>query len=141
MQATEQRYSAYRLADADIAVVAYGSTARICRRAVDQVRSEGINAGLLRPITLWPFPVTAFQEQIPNVTKLLVVEMSEGQMIEDVRLALDCRLPVHFYGRSGGVVPAPSEIADKLRTLASGRERSGGKASGSASLPGGDGVE
>jgi len=129
MEQSEQRYATYRLEDAEIAIAAYGSTARICRRAIDLVRAEGIRAGMLRPISLWPFPVEAFRSEVCGVHRFLVVEMSHGQMVDDVRLALDCNVPVSFYGRSGGMVPSPVEIAEQLRLLAGvGKEQTGGGA-------------
>jgi 2-oxoglutarate ferredoxin oxidoreductase subunit alpha len=103
--------------DADIIVVAYGSTARIVKSAVDMARDEGIKAGVFRPITLWPYPEKELNEACKNVKKVLVVEMSMGQMIDDVKLALNCRIPVEFYGRTGGVVPSPIEILKKLKEM------------------------
>ncbi len=113
--AREQRWEAYRADDADVLVVAFGIAARIVRSAVDRVRAEGIAAGLIRPITLWPFPVAAF-DRTPR--RWLVVELNTGMMIEDVRLATAGRAPVEGYGRFGGVVPSPVEIANVLRTFA-----------------------
>lgn len=115
MQANEQRSVSYRLEDASLALVAYGSAARICRRAVDLARQEGIQAGLLRPVSLWPFPERAFRETADRVDAFLVVELSLGQMVEDVRLATNCVKPVSFFGRTGGVVPTPAEVLDEIR--------------------------
>lgn len=103
--------------DADIIVIAYGSTARIVKSAVDMARDEGIKAGVFRPITLWPYPEKELNEACKNAKKVLVVEMSMGQMIDDVKLALNCRIPVEFYGRTGGVVPSPIEILKKLKEM------------------------
>jgi 2-oxoglutarate ferredoxin oxidoreductase subunit alpha len=103
--------------DADIIVIAYGSTARIAKSAVDMARDEGIKAGVFRPITLWPYPEKELNEACKNAKKVLVVEMSMGQMIDDVKLALNCRIPVEFYGRTGGVVPSPIEILKKLKEM------------------------
>ena len=83
------------------------------------MREKGYKVGLIRPKTLWPFPNKAFKE-IPNAKNLLVVEMSLGQMVDDVKLACECKLPVDFYGRSGGMIPSPSEIANKAQELIGG---------------------
>jgi 2-oxoglutarate ferredoxin oxidoreductase subunit alpha len=128
IRANEQRHAAYKLEDAKIAVAAYGSAARVCRRAVDVARDEGIPAGLLRPISLWPFPVKAFEEVAARVDAFLVVEMSLGQMIEDVRLATKCSRPVHFYGRTGGMVPTPAEVLGEIRKVNAELARSGATA-------------
>ncbi|MGI6004622.1 MAG: 3-methyl-2-oxobutanoate dehydrogenase subunit VorB [Christensenellales bacterium] len=105
--------------DAQILVVAYGTTARIAKAAVDQARAEGIRAGLVRPITLWPFPTEAIANLAAkdDVKGLLTVEMSSGQMVEDVRLAVNGAKPVRFFGRTGGVVPSAEEILDQLRAM------------------------
>ncbi len=117
MKTSEQRWASHRAEDAQLVLVAYGSTARICRRAVDLARQIGIPAGLFRPITLWPFPEKGFAKEIPSVKQLLVVEMSTGQMIEDVKLATSCRYPVHFYGRVGGIIPTPAEVLDEVKRI------------------------
>jgi 2-oxoglutarate ferredoxin oxidoreductase subunit alpha len=114
IRAREQRWESYRIDDAEVIVVAYGTTARIARSAVDRVRANGIRAGLLRPITLWPFPVVAF-ERTPQ--RWLVVEMNSGMMVEDVRLATDGRAPVEVYGRLGGMVPTPGEVAKVIEAI------------------------
>jgi 2-oxoglutarate ferredoxin oxidoreductase subunit alpha len=119
IQRHEPRFETYRADDADVVVVAYGSMARIARSAVDRVRRDGIAAGLVRPITLWPFPAEPFDRP---VGVWLVTEMSAGQMIEDVRLAVAGRAPVEFYGRVGGMVPSPVEIASAIRTAAARKE-------------------
>lgn len=108
----------YRTEDADIVIAAYGSVARLAKAAVDSARNQGIKAGLFRPITLWPFPVEEINEACKGVKRVLCVEMSMGQMIEDVKLALECRLPVDFFGRTGGVIPKPSEILEQIKILA-----------------------
>ncbi len=103
--------------DADIVVVAYGSTARLAKSAAEQARKAGIKAGVFRPVTLWPFPVNELNEACKNAKKVLTVEMSMGQMVDDVRLALNCRLPVEFFGRTGGVIPSPAEICNKIKEM------------------------
>lgn len=106
----------YKTEDAEIVFVAYGTTSRIVKNTIESLREEGIKAGLIRPKTLWPFPFEAFN-QIPEAKNLLTVEMSTGQMVEDVRLAIEGRLPVHFYGRTGGMIPSPAEIAAKAKEI------------------------
>ncbi len=105
----------------DLILVAYGTTSRICKNVIKSAKKEGINLGLIRPITLWPFPVEAFEDTIKN-TKYgyLTVEMSHGQMVEDVRLAVNGRQPVVFYGRAGGMVPHPEDILNKVREIIGG---------------------
>ncbi|HEX3265077.1 MAG TPA: 3-methyl-2-oxobutanoate dehydrogenase subunit VorB [Candidatus Limnocylindrales bacterium] len=110
----EIRWDEEQLDDAEIGVVAYGTAARVARTAIERVREAGMRAGLFRPISLWPFPYQALAELSRRCRALLVVEMSAGQMVEDVRLAVD-RAPVFFRGRTGGMVPTPGEIVDGLR--------------------------
>jgi 2-oxoisovalerate ferredoxin oxidoreductase alpha subunit len=109
-QKLEPRWELYDADDADILLVGYGITSRILRSAVELARSQGHRVGLFRPITLWPFPSQALAKVAANAQKVLVVELSNGQMVEDVRLALDGKIPVNFYGRSGGNVPSVEEI-------------------------------
>ncbi|MBU4376315.1 MAG: 3-methyl-2-oxobutanoate dehydrogenase subunit beta, partial [Candidatus Omnitrophica bacterium] len=103
--------------DSDIMLVGYGTTSRICRKVVETLRKEGKKIGMIRPKTLWPFPEKEFKQIADKVSAFLVVEMSCGQMIEDVKLSIDCKKPVYFYGRSGGGVPTEEEITDKLLTI------------------------
>ncbi|QZY55594.1 3-methyl-2-oxobutanoate dehydrogenase subunit VorB [Crassaminicella profunda] len=120
MEKNEVRYEAYNMENAEVVIVAYGTTSRVVKNAIAALKEEGINVGLIRPITLWPYPMKAF-DQIPHTTKaLLCVEMSMGQMIDDVKIANKGRLPVHFYGRSGGMVPAPDEIVGKVKEILGG---------------------
>ncbi len=107
----------YAVEDADIVVVAYGVAARIVRGAVNKAREEGINAGWIRPITLWPFPTEQISKAADEFRIFLVVEMSLGQMVEDVKLAVAGKVPVVFYGRPAGGVPTVDEILDKIRQL------------------------
>ncbi|MCR8745787.1 3-methyl-2-oxobutanoate dehydrogenase subunit VorB [Romboutsia lituseburensis] len=116
IEKNEVDYEMYKTEDAELVFVAYGTTARIVKNAIDILRGEGIKAGLIRPKTLWPFPFEAFN-QIPEAKNLLTVEMSMGQMVEDVRLAVEGRVPVHFYGRAGGMIPDPEGIANKAREV------------------------
>ncbi len=108
----------YMTEDADIIVTAYGATARIAKSAVNMAREEGIKVGLLRPKTLWPFPVKQIQAACENAKSVLCVEMSMGQMIDDVKLAINCSKPVHFFGKTGGVVPKPTEVLEEIKKLA-----------------------
>ncbi|HET6946988.1 MAG TPA: 3-methyl-2-oxobutanoate dehydrogenase subunit VorB [bacterium] len=117
MQA-EVRHEAYLMDDAVLALAAYGLTARIARTAVDRARAMGIRVGLLRPITVYPFPTRVFAEAASRLAGILTVEMSAGQMVEDVRLAVEGRTPVRFYGRLGGVVPTPPELLEQIERLA-----------------------
>ena len=114
---TEQRAETYLTEDADIVLVAYGASARIARSAVVEARKEGIKAGLIRPITLWPFPFDTLESVMETAKGFLTVEMSMGQMVEDVRLASNGRVPVDFYGKSGGLIPTPIEVLDALRAF------------------------
>ena len=106
--------SSTTLEDADILLVGYGITSRILRSAVEAARAEGQRVGLFRPITLWPFPSEALGKAAADVRKVLVVELSNGQMVEDVRLALNGKVPVKFYGRTGGNVPSVEEIQTEV---------------------------
>jgi 2-oxoisovalerate ferredoxin oxidoreductase alpha subunit len=116
----ETRWDLYDADDADILLVGYGITARILRSAVEEARSQGQRVGLFRPITLWPFPSEALARVAANAQKILVIELSNGQMVEDVRLALNGKVPVEFYGRTGGNVPSVEEIhAEVLARISS----------------------
>ena len=114
IEAEEQLAEAYRLEDADIVLVAFGAAARICKSAVELLREWGLHAGLLRPITLWPFPNEALRELVPSTSVFVSVEMNMGQMVDDVRLAVNGEVPVMFYGRTGGIIPTPVEVANHI---------------------------
>ena len=116
----EQRAEAYLTEDADIVVVAYGASSRVSRSAVNAARAKGIKAGLIRPITLWPFPSDILYKTAQTAKHFLCVEMSMGQMVDDVRLAVECKVPVSFYGRTGGMIPTPAEVLDQIEKLAGG---------------------
>jgi len=103
---------------ADIIIAAYGSTARLAQSAADLARSGGLKVGTFRPKTLYPFPKEQLKNACKDAKKILVVEMSMGQMTDDVKLAVECKLPVEFYGRTGGVVPSPHEILEKVKEMA-----------------------
>jgi 2-oxoglutarate ferredoxin oxidoreductase subunit alpha len=113
----EQRSAEYFTEDARFLVVGYGSAGRIALSAVQQLREQGVPVGLFRPITLYPFPETRLRALVSQVEGILVVEMNAGQMLEDVRLVVAERVPIHFYGRMGGAVPMPEEIVSALRQL------------------------
>ncbi len=117
IQHTEQRSTEMLTEGARIVVVGYGSAGRIAQTAVRQARREGLNVGLFRPITLWPFPEKRLSELSDHVDAFLVVEMNAGQMVDDVKLASGGQVPVEFYGRTGGVVPVPEEIHEAITTL------------------------
>ena len=121
IEENEVQYEMYHTEDAELVFVAYGTVSRIVKTTVDQLREEGYKVGLIRPKTLWPFPKEAFK-QIPNAKNLLVVEMSLGQMIDDVKLASECKLPVEFYGRSGGMIPSPAAIGQKAKEIIGGEK-------------------
>ncbi len=117
IQENEIRYREYYVEDADILVVGFGTAGRVALTAVRAARAEGIKVGLLRPITLSPFPAPQLKELAKQAQSMLVVEMNTGQMLEDVRLAAGGALPVEFYGRMGGMVPFPDEILAEIRRM------------------------
>ncbi|HHT9125099.1 MAG TPA: 3-methyl-2-oxobutanoate dehydrogenase subunit VorB [Candidatus Brocadiia bacterium] len=128
----EVRYEGFNLEGADIVLVAYGTSARICKEVVkNSIKSDpegkfgaGMRVGLIRPITLWPFPKGIIRKTSEKVSAILTVEMSAGQMVEDVRLAVEGRCPVYFYGRTGGGVPTSKEITEKLSLILKAKEES-----------------
>lgn len=113
----EVRWKEFNIGDADLLLVAFGTVGRICQTVVREARAKGLRVGLLRPITLWPFPSARLAELAQQVRGMLVVEMNAGQMLEDVRLSVEGACPVRFYGRLGGVVPLPDEILLELEKL------------------------
>ena len=114
----EVRYAEYMMEGAEIIVVAYGTAGRIVQTAVTQARAAGIAAGLFRPISMFPFPSERLEAVARQARQILVVELSAGQMIEDVQLATRQRVPISFYGKMGGIVPLPEEVLDEIRKLA-----------------------
>ncbi len=110
----EVRYEEFMCEDADYLIVAYGSSARICQKSVEMAREKGIKVGMFRPITLWPFPSKQLEEYAGKVKGMLSVEMSAGQMVEDVRLAVNGKVAVEHYGRFGGAIHSPGEVAEAL---------------------------
>ena len=113
----EVRYEEYRVDDAEYIIVAFGLSSRISKKTVDLAREEGIKVGLFRPITLWPYPEPQIRELAgrQQVKFFMSVEMNAGQMVEDVRLAVNGQKPVHFFGKMGGIIPTPEEILDNLK--------------------------
>ena len=117
IQENEVRFETSLCDDAEYLVVAFGSAARISQKAVEDARREGMKVGLLRPITLFPFPEKELKKLAKQIKGILVVEMSAGQMIEDVKLATECRVQIELLGRMGGMLPSPNEILTKLKEL------------------------
>ncbi len=101
-------------------IVAYGTAARIAESAIEEVKAEGINVGLFRPITLWPYPMPALRELSKKVPKIAVFELCMGQMVEDVILSVGERSEIYFHGVPGGIIPTPAEVAEFLRSVAKG---------------------
>jgi len=122
IQKNETMCDNYMTDGAEYFVVAYGATARIAKAAVKQARTQGIKVGLIRPITVWPFPQKDLLAAAENAKAFLCVEMSMGQMIDDVKLAIDCKRPVHFFGHTGGVVPTPTEVVAEIDKMTGGAE-------------------
>ena len=117
IEENEALYSTYMTEDAEYLIVAYGSMSRIAENVVDMAREKGIKLGLLRPITLFPYPVKALEALVPQLKNILVVEMSAGQMVEDVRLVVNGRVPVDFYGKCGGLIPSPDDIFEAFEKI------------------------
>lgn len=115
--ANEVRWKEYDTEDADLLLLAFGTVGRVCQTVVREAREKGIKVGLLRPVTLWPFPSARLAELSEQVRGILVAEMNAGQMLEDVKLAVEGRCPISFYGRMGGPVPLPDEILPEVEKL------------------------
>jgi 2-oxoglutarate/2-oxoacid ferredoxin oxidoreductase subunit alpha len=111
MEQNEIRYETFLVEDAEIIIIAYGTGARIAKGAIKRLRQENLKVGMIRPITVWPFPMKAIYDLAQQVSDFFVFEMSTGQLIEDVKLALNGRGHIHFYGRPGGVIPTPVELS------------------------------
>jgi pyruvate/2-oxoacid:ferredoxin oxidoreductase alpha subunit len=112
----EVRFEEIETEDADIIMIGYGIVSRILETVVTEARKEGYKVGFLRPVTLWPFPAKRIQELAEQTRLFFVSELSNGQMVDDVRLALEGTVPVHFYGRMGGSVPETAELYNELKT-------------------------
>ncbi len=115
----ETRFELYHATDAEIIIAAYGVAARIAKSVIDELAEDGIRIGLIRPITVWPFPYDVYEQYAMSdkVKGFLTVELSMGQMIEDVRLGVNGKKPVEFFGRTGGMVPEPEEIKEKVLAM------------------------
>nr|WP_195276470.1 3-methyl-2-oxobutanoate dehydrogenase subunit VorB [Anaerotruncus rubiinfantis] len=120
VKANHAKAEEYLVDDAQFVVVAYGATARIVRSAVNSAREKGIRAGMIRPLTLWPYPVAPIAKAAEHAKAFLCVEMSMGQMVDDVRLAVNGKAPVEFFGRTGGIIPTPAEVLKVLEKMAGG---------------------
>ncbi len=120
IEENEARYESFMTDDADIVVVAFGIAARVSKNAVAAARREGIKAGLIRPITVWPFPKKPIAELAEKVKGFISVELSMGQMIEDIRLAASCKCPVELCGRTGGMIPTPEQVLEAIRKMQGG---------------------
>ena len=107
-------YEEFMTEDADIVIVAFGIAARVSKNAIVEARKKGIKVGLIRPITLWPFPKEALLKASKTAKAFISVELNMGQMIEDVKLAINCSRPVYFVGRTGGMIPSPEEVLAKI---------------------------
>lgn len=117
IEENEVRVESYNCEDADIIVTAFGTTARIVNNVIKMAEKEGIKVGLIRPITLWPFPVKEFEKYAEVPKAFLSVELNAGQMVEDVKLAVNGKRPVYFYGRMGGMIPTQQEILDQIKQI------------------------
>ena len=113
--ANERRWAGEALEDAEVVLVAYGTAARVARTAVERARDDGLRAGLFRPITLWPFPAAELRSAAAGARAVLVVELSAGQLVEDVRLSIEGAVPVFLHGRTGGMMPSPDEVLAATR--------------------------
>ena len=113
----EVRYEEYKTEDAEYLIVAFGSAARIAKKVIAIAREQGIKVGLLRPITLWPFPSGKIAELGKKVKGILSLEINAGQMVEDIRLAVECKVPVQWYGRLGGIIPEPEEVVEQIKKM------------------------
>ena len=113
----ERRVESYNIEDADVVISAYGTTARIAKTAIGKLEEEGLKVGLIRPISLFPYPFDEFKKIKDSCKGVLTVEMNSGQMIEDVKLALEGRIPTYFYGRTGGMIPTPEAIVEEVKKI------------------------
>ncbi len=120
IEENEARFESYMMDDAEYCIVAFGIAARVSKNAVVALRKEGIKAGLIRPITIWPFPKKVIAEAAEKVKAFVSVELSMGQMIEDVKLAEDCKKPVVLCNRVGGMIPTPDQVIETVKKIAGG---------------------
>lgn len=120
MEENEVKYEAFGLEDAEVVLVAYGTTSRIVKSAIKQAKAKGIKVGMIRPITLWPYPYDVYKEIGPNVKGILGVEMSQGQLLDDIKIGIAGRAPVYFNGTTGGMIPTPASILADIEKIAGG---------------------
>jgi len=113
----EAMFEEYLMDDAEICLVAFGITSRVAKNAINEARAKGIKAGMIRPITLWPFPKKAFEARVDQCKAFISVEMNMGQMIDDVKLAVECKKPVYLCNRVGGMIPTPEEVLAKIEEV------------------------
>ncbi len=114
VEENEVRYESYLMDDADICIVSFGITSRVAKNSIDEARKNGIKVGMIRPITLWPFPTKVLREAADKCKAFISVEMNMGQMIEDVKLATECKKPVYLCNRTGGIIPSPEEVMESI---------------------------
>ncbi len=119
IEENEVMYEEYMMEDAEICIAAFGIAARVSKNAINEARRQGIKVGMIRPITLWPFPKAPFKKAAEQVKQIISVELSMGQMIEDVRLASECRVPVTLCNRVGGMIPSPEQVLEAIKKAAS----------------------
>ncbi len=115
IEENEAMYEEYMMDDAEIAIAAFGIAARVAKNAINEARKQGIKVGLIRPITLWPFPTAPFKKAADKVKEIISVELSMGQMIEDVKLASECKVPVTLCNRTGGMIPSPEQVLEAIK--------------------------
>ena len=118
VEENETMYEEYMMEDAEICIAAFGIAARVSKNAINEARKQGIKVGMIRPITLWPFPKAVFRRAADQVKSIISVELSMGQMIEDVRLATECRVPVTLCNRVGGMIPSPEQVLEAIKNAA-----------------------
>jgi len=123
IEENETMFEEYMVDDADIVIAAFGIASRVSKNAVNEARAMGIKAGLIRPITLWPFPTAPFKKAAEHAKQFISVELSMGQMIEDVRLATECKVPVTLCNRAGGMIPSPEQVLEAIKEAAKGGNR------------------
>ena len=118
IEENEVMYEEYMMDDAEICIAAFGIAARVSKNAINEARKQGIKVGMIRPITLWPFPKEVFRRAADKVNSFISVELSMGQMIEDVRLATECKKPVTLCNRAGGMIPSPEQVLEAIKNAA-----------------------
>ena len=118
IEANETMYEEYLMEDAEICVAAFGIASRVAKNAINEARKQGIKVGMIRPITLWPFPVAPFAAAADKVKSFISVELSMGQMIEDIKLATSCKKPVTLCNRAGGIIPSPEQVLEAIQNAA-----------------------